>query len=73
MSEEDITKAMDHEYKLGAGAARRRKYLHNPEDKIHTVMKEFERGTLMSGGGERVSNYKQAIAIAMSEAHKNKK
>jgi len=36
-------------------------------------MKEFKRGTLNSGSGQKVSNPKQAIAIALSEAGMSKK
>lgn len=40
--------------------------------KVHTVMGEFKRGTLHSGSkrGPRVSNRKQAIAIALNQARK---
>ena len=43
--------------------------------KIKTVMKEFKSGELKSSSGEKVTNPKQAVAIAMSEAgmSKNKK
>jgi hypothetical protein len=37
-------------------------------DKIHKVMHEYKHGTLHSGKGPKVTNRKQAIAIAMSEA-----
>lgn len=60
---------MRHPDKLGAGA-KKRKHLKNPEDKVETVMKEFKRGTLHSGSGPKVTNRKQAIAIALSEARK---
>lgn len=36
--------------------------------KVHKVMKEFKEGTLKSSNGECVTDRKQAIAIAMSEA-----
>ena len=36
--------------------------------KIDKVMKEFEEGTLRSSSGKKVTNRKQAVAIAMSEA-----
>lgn len=41
-------------------------------DKVRTVMKEFKAGKLHSGGkqGPKVTNPKQAIAIAMSQASK---
>lgn len=64
-----IANAMKHKDILGAGA-KKRKALKNPKDKIETVMKEFKRGTLNSGSGEKVSNPKQAIAIGLSEARK---
>lgn len=59
-------KAMKHPDKLGAGAAKR-KALPNKE-KIGVVMKEFSRGTLNSGSGQKVTNPKQALAIGYSEA-----
>jgi hypothetical protein len=37
-------------------------------EKVRTVMREFEAGTLKSSSGEAVKNRKQAIAIALSEA-----
>lgn len=41
-------------------------------DKMHTVMSEFKRGTLHSGGsGKVVTNRKQAVAIGISEALKH--
>lgn len=60
--------AMNHPNKLGAGAKKRRK-LSGP-NKIHAVMGEFKWGTLHSGSGGIVTNRKQAIAIAFSEAHR---
>ncbi len=71
MSEKDISRAMQHKDVLGAGA-KKRKHL-SPDDKVSAVMREFERGTLHSGSGGKVTNYKQAIAIAMNEAGKKKK
>lgn len=43
--------------------------------KIHKVMREFKEGELHSGSkkGPIVSNPKQAVAIAMSEARRKKK
>lgn len=42
--------------------------------KVGKVMGEFKSGSLRSGSkhGPKVTNRKQAIAIAMSEAHKTK-
>ena len=68
---EKIKKAMEHPDKLGAGA-KKRKSLHG-KDKVEVVMKEFKRGTLRSGSGQKVVNPKQGIAIALSEAGMSKK
>ncbi len=45
------------------------------ENKIKKVMKEFSSGELKSGSkkGPKVTNPKQALAIAYSEARKHKK
>ena len=41
----------------------------NAPGKVRKVMKEFKSGKLKSGGsGKKVTNKKQAIAIALSEA-----
>lgn len=40
--------------------------------KIAKVMHEFKEGMLRSGGKKKVTNRKQAIAIALSEARKKK-
>ena len=39
-------------------------------DKMSRVMREFKEGKLKSSSGQKVTNPKQAIAIAMSEARK---
>jgi hypothetical protein len=43
--------------------------------KVEKVMKEYKEGKLHSGSkkGPKVSNRKQAVAIALSEARKSKK
>jgi len=44
------------------------------KSKVSKVMKEFKSGKLKSGkSGKKVTNKKQAIAIAMSEARKKKR
>lgn len=65
MSDKSVKKALHHPDKLGAGAAKR-KHL-SKEDKGHAVMKEFKRGTLHSGSGQKVTNPAQAKAILISE------
>ena len=42
------------------------------KDKVGMVMKEFKRGDLKSSSGQKVTNPKQAMAIALSEAGKSK-
>lgn len=42
-------------------------------DKVSKVMREFEQGTLRSSSGQKVTNQKQALAIALSEAQRAKK
>lgn len=65
-----IKRAMKHPDVLGAGAAKRKGL--SPSEKIEVVMKEFKRGTLYSGSGEKVTDKRQAIAIALSEAGMSK-
>lgn len=36
--------------------------------KVAKVMREYKAGTLKSSSGDKVTNQKQAVAIAMSEA-----
>lgn len=43
------------------------------KNKVHVVMGEFKRKKLKSGSGKKVTNRKQAIAIALSEAGLSKK
>lgn len=44
------------------------------QKKVKKVMKEYKAGTLHSGkGGPEVTNKKQAVAIALSEAKMEKK
>lgn len=38
--------------------------------KVEKVMREFKHGTLRSSSGQKVTDRKQAIAIALSEARK---
>lgn len=68
----NINQALHHSNVLGAGA-KKRKQLHNRNDKFKVVMKEFERGTLHSGSGGIVTSYKQALAIAYSEQRQHNK
>jgi hypothetical protein len=66
--------AMRHSNKYGAGAAARRKAHLKPKEKVGVVMHEYKHGTLHSGGsGKIVTNPKQAVAIALSEAGLSRK
>jgi len=38
------------------------------KDKVEKVMHEFKEGTLKSSSGQKVTNRKQAVAVALSEA-----
>ena len=38
------------------------------KDKIEKVMHEFKEGSLKSSSGKKVTNRKQAVAVALSEA-----
>lgn len=62
-----VTKEVKKERKKKA--PKKNKYGPKAEDKIATVMREFEQGSLRSGGsGKRVTKPKQAKAIALNEA-----
>jgi hypothetical protein len=65
--EKAVATALKHPDKLGKGAKKRKK-LKTKEDKVAAVMREFKRGTLRSGSGAKVTDVKQAQAIAMSES-----
>ena len=45
-----------------------KKYSTAAQNKIGTVMHEFEEGKLKSSSGDKVTERKQAIAIGISEA-----
>lgn len=47
-----------------------RKYSKSAGKQVETEMREFNKGTLKSGSGAKVTNRKQAIAIGLSEARK---
>lgn len=38
------------------------------QKKVAKVMREFNAGTLKSSSGKPITNYKQAVAVALSEA-----
>lgn len=40
----------------------------NKKNKVGVVMREFKEGKLKTKSGKKVTNFKQAIAIALSEA-----
>ena len=61
-------RATAHKNVLGAGAKKQKKL--PPKEKVGVVMEEFERGSLHSGNGAKVTNPKQAIAIGLSEARR---
>ena len=46
------------------------KYSKKATEKVEKVMHEKKQGKLRSGSGQKVTNPKQAIAIALSEARK---
>lgn len=41
-------------------------------EKVGKVMSEYDKGTLKSSSGKKVTSKKQAVAIAMSEAGMSK-
>lgn len=41
--------------------------------KVERVMKEYKKGELKSSSGEKITNRRQAIAVALSEAGLSKK
>jgi hypothetical protein len=43
------------------------------QSKVQKVMHEFKAGALKSSSGSKVTNRKQAVAIALSEAKRKKK
>ncbi len=43
------------------------------KSKVQKVMHEAKHGELKSGSGKKVTSHKQAVAIAMHEAHVPKK
>jgi hypothetical protein len=45
----------------------------NGKKKVSTVMKEYCKGKLNSSSGENITNRRQAIAVALSEAGMSKK
>lgn len=65
----------EHEHIKKRPEKKTKKKVIKKKDKIEKVMKEFSEGRLHSGSkkGPRVSNKKQAIAIALSEARRKKK
>jgi hypothetical protein len=68
LEEMTVEESLKHKDKYGEGAKKRKK-LKSAQDKIIVVMKEYNKGTLRSGGSaKKVKDKKQAIAIAMSTA-----
>ena len=59
---------------MAASRVQSRKGVKNPKEKrkVRTVMSEYKKGKLRSGSkkGPKVTNPKQAVAIAMSEGRK---
>lgn len=54
--------------------AAKRKYSPKANKKIHKVIREFEEGKLHSGSktGPKVTNLRQGVAIALSEARRKR-
>lgn len=52
--------------------AKERKYSKKANEKVHSVIREFEEGKLHSGSkkGPQVKSLKQAVAIGISEARR---
>jgi len=46
------------------------KYGPKAQEKVGKTMKEYEKGTLKSSSGQKVTSRKQAVAIGLSEARK---
>lgn len=67
----NVKQALQHKDELGEGAKRRRQ-LKTRKEIMEAVLLEFRRGTLRAGSGEHVTDRKQALAIALSEARKHK-
>lgn len=70
MAESKSKKKKD--YKKGGKKMKKEVAAGKKEQKVSKVMEEFKEGTLHSGSeyGPKVTNRKQAIAIALSEARK---
>lgn len=47
------------------------KYGPKAQEKISKVMEEYDKGTLRSSSGDKVTDRKQAVAIGISEARKH--
>lgn len=60
--------ATSSDHPMARGSPAKAKYSKKAGEKIGTVRKEFAAGTLKSSSGQKVTNPKQAKAIALSEA-----
>lgn len=56
--------------KKSAAKKSARKYSKGAGKSVETEMKEFKKGKLKSGSGQKVTSRKQAVAIGLSEARK---